>query len=198
MLNLKSAVLAALAMTGAFASSSAFALTGYEIWDGTAWVRNGTVDVSGPTKAVYVGNTVNCTSTFTLTLASGVATISNAVFTGSGACTSITNTKLSGGVAVSSLPWTVSTPTAAAGTSVSITISSIGIHFTAPAQYCAGSATGTLTNANSYSPNPPTATPPFNNFTFSGTLGACAVRDRTAAVDGGLAPLTSSKPIRVY
>ena len=182
MLKLKSAVLAAMIVAGTFATSSAFA-AGLEIWNGSAWVRNGTAVISGPTTATYLGNTVPCTSAFTLTLTNGVAKVTNATFTGSGACTGITKV----------LPWTVSAPTAGAGTSVNLTISAINIHFPAPPQTCTGSVTGELDNTDPYSPNPPTAPGPYNlYFTFSGTLaGGCSVSHRAPG-------LTSNVPIRAY
>lgn len=182
MQKLKYAALAALVAAGTFATTSAFA-AGLEIWNGSAWVRNGTAVISGPTTATYLGNTVPCTSAFTLTLTSGTAKVTNAVFSGSGACTGITKV----------LPWNVSAPTAGAGSSVNLTISAINIHFPAPPQTCTGSVSGELDNADPYSPNPPTGSGPYNlYFTFSGTLaGGCSVANRSPG-------LTSNVPIRAY
>lgn len=190
MLKLKHAALATLAVAGTLATSSVFA-AGLEIWNGSAWVRSGTVVISGPTTATYLGNTVPCTSAFTLTLTNGAAQVTNATFTGSGACTGITKV----------LPWTVSAPTAIAdpapplppNTSVNLTISGINIRFPTPPQTCTGSVTGELDNADPYSPNPPTTPGPYNlYFTFSGTLaGGCSVSHRAPG-------LTSNTPIRAY
>lgn len=182
MLKLKSAALAAIIVAGSFAASSAFA-SGLEIWNGSAWVRNGTVVISGPTTATYLGNTVPCTSAFTLTLTSGAAQVTNATFSGSGACTGITKV----------LPWNVSAPTAGAGASVNLTISGINIRFPTPPQTCTGSVSGNLPNANPYSPDPPTSPGPYNAyFTFSGSLaGGCTVSHRSPG-------LTSDTPIRAY
>lgn len=183
MLKLKYAALAAMVAVGSFATSSAFA-AGLEIWNGSAWVRNGTAVISGPTTATYLGNTVPCTSAFTLTLTNGAAQVTNATFTGSGACTGITKV----------LPWNVSAPTAISGsTSVNLTISGINIRFPTPPQTCTGSVAGELDNANPYSPNPPTGSAPYNlYFTFSGSLaGGCTVSHRSPG-------LTSNVPIRAY
>lgn len=190
MQKLKYAALAAMVAVGSFATSSAFA-AGLEIWNGSAWVRNGTVVISGPTTATYLGNTVPCTSAFTLTLTSGAAQVTNATFSGSGACTGITKV----------LPWNVSAPTAIAdpappnppNTSVNLTISGINIRFPTPPQTCTGSVTGELDNADPYSPDPPTGSAPYNlYFTFSGSLaGGCTVSNRSPG-------LTSDTPIRAY
>lgn len=191
MLKLKYAALAALALAGSFGASSAFA-AGYEIWNGSSWVRSGTVTLSGPTTATYLGNTVPCTSAFTLTLSydagTGVQTaqVTGASFTGSGACTGITKV----------LPWSVSAPSALSDPSVLLTISGINIHFPAPPQTCTGSVTAQVPNANPYSPNPPGGVgdpAPYNEYIgFNGTLtGGCSVSHRSPG-------LTADTPLRAY
>lgn len=164
MLKVKSTLCAALLVASSFAAPSAFAISSWTI-NGSG---TGSATVSGPTTATVLGNPVPCTASFTLSVNSGSAKVTSASFSGSSACTAITSV----------LPWTVSAPSAIAGsTSVNLTITGINVKISG--QTCTGSASGTLTNAN---PNNGGS----NSLTFSGSLGACTVKSNPSLTSSGI------------
>lgn len=98
MSTIKSTLLSAAIAVGALVTGNAVAANHFEVWNGSAWVQTGTTHLVGPTNAGYLGNFVPCNADFTLQVASGVATVTAASFTGSSACTNIITR---------GLPWTV-------------------------------------------------------------------------------------------
>lgn len=194
MRKFKSTALAAIIAISPLMASSAFAADHYEFWNGSAWIHNGSVTLTGPTIATLsAGGSVPCTSTFVLTLVNGDAKVTAASFAGSATCNGITAAGLSPG-------WPVSNPVAiAASTSASLVISGVDITIPTPLSHCTG-AVGVipptaanfakLDNANPYSPNPPVVAASYNLFTFKAPLaGGCAVSTRTPG-------LTANKPLR--
>ncbi|SFL24773.1 hypothetical protein [Lysobacter sp. cf310] len=155
MSKLKATLLASLIAVGPLVASPAFA--GWEYWNGSAWVNTtpaGTyVTITGSTTATVSGIAVPCSSaTFNMQLASGVASIASATFTGGSACT--------GNVTAENLSWGVSPGVGSGATSSSVTIggasypNAIQVRFNTPARVCTGGvATGTLNNLNNTATN---------------------------------------------
>lgn len=181
MAKFKTALLATLIVASPLVASPAFA---WDIWNGTAWVNNGTVTLTGPTTATVAGNVVPCSNAvFTLTLTNGVPKVTAASFSGGAACTN--------NPTAANFNWGVSGTASGVNASVAIggtaNPNSITINFARPVATCSGgSATGTLTNAAT---NPSHV---INQFTFNATFtaGPCSNVKSTG-------PLTSSAPIRL-
>lgn len=180
MRKLKAPVLAALIAGSVFTTSSVFA-SGYEVWDGTAWVRNSVDTFSGPFNLKYLGMVYPCTATFTWTLANGRAQTTG-TFTGSPACTNITMQ-----------PAWVSPPVPIPGsTSVKMAMSNVVIQISGPSiMTCTGNMMAELSRANPYLPDPPNHSPPYNYIMVDSTLGPCT----TITPAPGM---PSSGPVRAY
>ncbi|MGH8032856.1 MAG: hypothetical protein ACREO8_10970 [Luteimonas sp.] len=172
MSKLKTSLLVVVSAAAVLSAASASAVS-FEVWNGSAWVANGVSHFTGPTTASYLGNSLPCSADFTFNVAAGVATVTAASFSGNPTCTSIVSR---------GLPWTV-TIGSGNGSSYGLTIGGTstttiagGVNIFIPAPLNAncpgatsrGPVSGTLVN--------PTGTPPAaTGFTFSGTLGPCAV-----------------------
>lgn len=179
MSKLKSIAIAAFVAGGALTTHPAFA-SGYEMWDGTAWVRNAVDTFSGPFTLKYMGIVYPCTITVTWALNNG-GIQTTASFSGSSACTSMTVQ-----------PGVTSPPVAIPGsTSVRMTISGMVIQSPGMMLTCSGQTNAELSKANPYLPNPPAPFPPYNHVMFNGPLGPCTISTPAP----GLATL---KPFRAY
>lgn len=73
-----------------------------ELWDGTGWVKSGSVSYTGYVKLTYIGIMVPCYSGWTLSLTAGVGNFQGMTQSGSTTCL---------GVIASNLPWTTYTGT---------------------------------------------------------------------------------------
>lgn len=211
-MKIRTAFLAAVSAAGLLGAASASAAS-LRIWNGSAWVANGDVTLTGPTTASYLGLPAPCTASFILRITSGVAKVRSAKFSGSTTCTGI-RTNI---VATSpSTWWKVSAPVAYTGANppfsgsptlsgriYSLTISGIRVTIPAPlnancpSTTTTGSITGRLDKGNQTTP--PSSAKPYNRFVFKGTLGPCAVqtRPKTDSTAGPYYALTPARPIRV-
>lgn len=191
MSKLKNSLLALATAAAVFGASSASAAS-FELWTGTGWSNNGTLNFTGPTTASYVGIGVPCTANFAVSLTSGVATVTSATFSGSAACSGIT---------AYNLPWGM-TPGAYTGPNPpftgaptltpdlwSVAISGVRIFIPSPLNvYCPSqTGSGTVNGVLDF-----TSLPGVNNkFVFKGALGACSVQTQNNS------SLEASKPVRV-
>ena len=172
MIKLKSAIATALVVLSPFFASASFA-SSWAISNptGSAYVASGTTHLKGGTTAT-IGTTVPCNADFTLSLSSGVATVTGASFSSATvtACAAIVS---------SGFPWATTTTAIPSSTSVSVKISGISVKINGVT--CTGSVTGTMTNANL---NGGFAT---NGFTFPSTTltGGCKVASTTSLNDNG-------------
>ncbi len=164
--------LAAMVMTLAVFEASA---SGYEMWNGGAWVRNGTFLLSGPTVLVVSNIQIPCNADFVVQISNGVATVIGADFSGTMACVNID----------ASTPWSISPPVAA-GINVNLTITT---YLSAMGNSCHLPVSGTLTYAN---PNPMSSP---NELAFSGQYFQCKF-----STDSGTWPykLSTMSRIRAY
>ncbi len=179
MLALKPIASAVIAAAAFFSASSARA-AGYEIWDGFSWIGSGVIHFSGYVKFVDVPAT--CTVTYTVTLTSGAAQITDAIYGGSSFCSNIMRI----------VPTAVSSPFPSPVPSSRAAGMGLGMGFKFPlsALTCTGTVGGELSNAYPYLPNPPWGAPPYNYLNFNGLVNPCRV--------GTNAPgLSSDRPIRV-
>lgn len=179
MSKLKSIAIAVFVVGGTLTTHSASA-SGYEMWNGTAWVRNAVDIFSGPFTLRYMGIVYPCTMTVVWTLSNG-GIQTTASFSGSSACTSMTVQ-----------PGVTSPPMAIPGsTSVRMTISGMVIQSPGMMLTCSGQTATELSKANPYLPDPPIASPPYNYVMFNGSLGLCTLSTPAPG-------LPTSKPFRAY
>lgn len=85
--RLGTSLLAAVATAALSVSASASAAS-FQLWNGTAWVDNGTVHYQGPVVVNYLW-VVACNADFTVTVTGGNASVTAASFSGISACTAI-------------------------------------------------------------------------------------------------------------
>ncbi|WP_242112568.1 hypothetical protein [Luteimonas aquatica] len=137
MTALKNTLLAVLIVAGPLAASPAFA---WQYFNGTAWVNNGSVTISGPTVGTVAGIIIPCSNTtFTLALNGGTASIVAANFSGGSACTN--------NVTASNLSWSMSSGTPTGSGSADVVITGITLTFRTPPATCSnGTLRGKFTN----------------------------------------------------
>ncbi len=174
----------ALVTTSLIASSllmaSSASASGYEIWNGLAWVKTGDVVFTGPTRIVVSGIPIPCNTTFIVGITNGAASVYAANFSGNSTCISFNP----------NLPWTITAPVAQLPGDYGVKMN-ILINLTIPAPWtvCVGSVPSVLTNAN------PNGGASFNKLTFRTLIVRCQVE-----TDGSVYPyaMVSSRPVRAY
>lgn len=123
MKNIKSLLVAAVALAGAMGASSAFAQ-----WTVGGSSSGTSIVGPGPTNLSFLGANFPCTSTFTVQVSGGVMEVTAASFTGSAVCTSIK---------ANNLPWAVSAPSGSGPWTATVT----GVNVTAAGIFnCSGNA----------------------------------------------------------
>lgn len=161
-----------LATAAAVFGSTAAAAASFEVWNGTGWTNNGATHLTGTVSLLYVGTNYPCKVDWTVTIVGGVATVTNAAYSGTAACAAM---------APQHLPWPIAAPTVFTGPNPPFAGAPV---LTAPLYNVKISGYQTLVPppVNMACPSPATTgTIPgvldaSNRFTFYATLGPCTMK----------------------
>lgn len=187
--------------TALFAAVSAMTLLGanpasastFQVWDSSIsdWSNTGVTHFTGPIMAFYLGQSIPCNTDLTVSVVAGVATVTNATFSGSPTCAGIVTYFLPW--AMSAAPYTGANP-AFAGAPVlspvlsSVTISGVKLYIPSPANANCPGTPGTITavlDVSDQAGSPPLAPTP-NRLVFKNNLGPCTVQTRTNTAPNSL------------
>lgn len=192
MSKLRTALFAAVSAMTLLGAGSAGAST-FQVWDSAIsnWSSNGVTHFTGPTSASYVGISIPCNADITVSVVAGVATVTNATFSGSTACSGIVPYFLPW--AVTAAPYTGGNPPFAGAPTLSpvlssITISGIKLYLPPPININCPGTTGSITAVLDVTDQlgAPPAAPTPNRLAFKGNLGPCAVQTRTSTAPNSL------------
>ncbi|WP_242113271.1 hypothetical protein [Luteimonas aquatica] len=184
MSKLKTALIAALALSGAATANAAFAQYHYEVWTGSGWSDEGTAHLRGPIVIGQAGGyMLPCDVDITLAVSGGNASVTAIAFAnGASTCP---------GTVGEALPWPLAAPTAYTGgnppflgaptltgalwnmaiTGVRIRVP--GVNYVCPYPNGTGTVLGVLDNG--------AGAPGANRYVFSQMLGPCAFMTRKSA-----------------